>query len=315
MLRRRSLMVLAGLTAVGCGAAPSAEPGVAARPDDDDGDAPPPPPRDAHALAAGVVSAKLTALIHVDRVRGHPLAPQVAAFDAWGPIFDGTGISPLEDVDRAFVAAQSARDGKAIIAVAEHHVEPERIAAALDTLVTRSGGKGEHIEGFGFPAARVAFDGRESIVMAATPTLLAITSEPFANAAGCLKDSGGLPEPSGPEALFASALQPSATLKVRRGPKIPATIDRAHATITMKDDGGATVVFEGDSRDEAQAVEDAKALTKAVEDATTVKISFLKVRAFAPIAFKASGRKVVAERHVTQSEMQTLLGYAAMLSK
>lgn len=314
MLRRRSLIVLAGLTAVGCGAAPVVEPQVAPVVADDE-EVPPPLPRDAHQLAANIVSAKLTALIHVDRVRGHPLAPQVAAFDAWGPIFDGTGIEPLKDVDRAFVAAANARDGKAIIAVAEHHVEPARLSAALDTLVKKSGGKGEHIDGFLFPAARVVFDGRESIVMATTPTLLVVTSEPFANAAGCLKDSGGLPEPSGPEAMIANAMHPSSTLKVRRAPKIPATIDRAHATITMRDDGGATVVFEGDSRDEAQAVKDAADLTRAIEDATTVKISFLKVRAFAPIAFKATGNKVVAERHVTRSEMQTLLGYASMLSK
>src|SRR5690606_11046732 len=63
---------------------------------------PPPPPRDAHLRAIEVVGAKVTAMIYVDGVRTHPLAPRIAKMNAWGEVLDGTGIDPLRDVDRAF---------------------------------------------------------------------------------------------------------------------------------------------------------------------------------------------------------------------
>jgi hypothetical protein len=309
MVRRRAFLALLGLSACG-GAAPQPP---AALPDDLASPAPTATPRNSHQVAASVVSAKLTALIHVDRVRGHALAPQVANLDAWGPIFDGTGIEPLEDVDRAFVAAANVKDRKAVIAVAEHHVEAERIEKAIDTLVERSGENGKRLDGFDFSAARVKIKGRESIIMAVTPSLLVVTSEHYANAAKKLAETGGLPEPDATEAVLAEADQPYKTLKASRAPKIPSTITHAKATVTMKKDGSADLIVVADSSDAAQAKKDAAALTKAIDKATTVKISVIKIRAFAPVEFEAEGSQVVADRHVTKSELSTLIGFAQML--
>jgi hypothetical protein len=313
-MRRRALLWWFALGWAGCGGAAN-DPASAADVDDVANEPVAQAPRNAGALAVKAVGAKLTALIHVERLRSHPLAPQVAGMEAFGPVFDGTGIDPLEDVDRAFVAAANARDEKAVVAVAEHHVEPERINKALDTLVARSDGEGARLHTFGFPAALIVVKKRKSVVLAVTPTLLVVTSEAYASAASSLKDAGGLPEPTGPEALVADAEQPSTTLEARRAPAIPKTISHAHATVVLGDDGGADVAIVGDSSDPEQAKQDAADLTKAIEDATTVKISIIKVRAFEPVAFEADGSQVKAQRHVTQAEMQTLLGFAKMLSK
>ena len=115
------------------------------------------------------------------------------------------------------------------------------------------------------------------------------------------------------EAILAEADHPSKTLKAPRAPKIPSTISHVKATVTMKKDGSADLVVVGDSSDAAQAKKDAIALTKAVDDATTLKISIIKVRAFGSVEFEAEGDQVVANRHVTKSELSALLGFAQML--
>ena len=312
-LRRRGLLLLASSAALlhlGCGSNPAGDPATPVAGVDEEA----PAPRNAHTIASKVVGAKVTALIYVDKVRGHDFAPQVASMDAWGPIFDGTGITPLDDVDRAFVAAANARDQKSVIAVAEHRVEPARIEKALDTLVKRSGDKGERLDGFDFPAARVFVKERKSIVMAVTPTLLAVTSEPYANSAAKLAASGGLPDPTGPEAVIANAEQPSATLKAPRVPDIPESLSAARATVTMNESGGASVDIEADSSDKEQAKKDAETITKMIEEATTVKVAIIKIRAFSPIKFTAEGSKIKASHVVTKKEMATLLSVAQMMT-
>jgi hypothetical protein len=233
--------------------------------------------------------------------------------DAWGGIFEATGIDPLEDVDRAFVAAANARDQGSIIAVAEHHLPTERVASAVDHLVREGGPDGRHLDDLGVPAVRVDLRGRKSVLLAVRPTLLVVTSDRFAKEAAKLSDTGGLPEPTGPEAVVAVADQPSKTLKVRRAPRVPKTIARAEATVIVAPDGGADVHVVGDSTDPQQAKKDAAALTKAIDRATTVKVSIVKIRAFDPVRFKAVESRVEGRRHVTPAELSMLVSLAERL--
>lgn len=276
---------------------------------------PPPAPRDTADRASAIVDAKVRALLHVDRVKDHPLAPRLVSMKAWGGLFEATGIDPLADVDRAFVAAKNARDQSAVIAVAEHHVSQERLKAAIDKLVIDSGADGRHLTELGVPAAKVNVRGRSSVVLAVTPTLLVVTSDDFATAAAGLASTGGLPEPTGPEAVLARAVQPSETLKAHRAPRVPKTISEVKATVTMAADGGADVLIIGQSTNDSQAVADAKELTEAVDRATTVKVSIVKIRAFEPVTFTADGDRIEGRRHLAGGELNTLLGFAEMLAK
>ena len=54
-------------------------------------------------------NAKIGTLVHMARVRPHPLALRVAGMDPWGPLFAAAGIDPLVDVERAFVASANAQ--------------------------------------------------------------------------------------------------------------------------------------------------------------------------------------------------------------
>jgi hypothetical protein len=307
MLARRSFIALVFALSACAPTIEEVPPAVVVEP-------PPPPPRDAHLRAAEVVGAKITAMVYVERVRGHALAPRIAKMDAWSGVLEGTGIDPLRDLDRAFVAGRNLTDQSGAIAVAQHHVAPETIAVALKGMVEKSGSEGAWLDEYPFPAARVVVRGRKSVVLAPTDELLVVTSERYAAFVRDWTSSGGLPDPIGTEAVVADVVQPSETLVAPRVPPIPPTISRAHATITFLANGDAEVSIDGESGDPDQAAADAAALTEAIDDATTMKISVIKIRAFDPIVFRADGDHVKADRRVTKQELDSLLGLAEMLS-
>jgi hypothetical protein len=271
--------------------------------------------RNAHVLAAQAVRARVHALIFMDRVRAHALAPRLASLDAFSEAFQGTDIEPVRDVDRVFIAARSARADDSAIAVAEHRLEPQRVETAMQRLIDLSGGDGRWLDDYPFRAARVIVRQRKTAILAVTPTLLVVTSPTFAKPAARLRESGGLPEPKGPEAIDAHADQPHTSLKLRGVPRVPPTVEEIDATIVLQADGSADLSIDGASKSEVSAQADAAKLTEDIEKASYVDVWFAKARMFDPVVFKAEGNMVRARRHVTQQELDMLTSLAAMMLK
>jgi hypothetical protein len=252
-------------------------------------------------------------IVYMDRVRKHPLAPRLAALDAITEAFEGTDIEPIRDVDRAVLAAKTARSQKNAIAVAEHHVAPPRLKTAMSQLVQQSGSEGRWLEGYDFPAAKVMVRDRHTVILAVTPTLLVVTAPHHAKRAATLQNSGGIPDPTNPAAIVADANQPASSLEARGVPRVPQTVHHLYAEVTLRADGGADLAIDGESSSEAQAQADAEQLTKDIEKASTVNVAFFKFKAFEPIAFKPDGKMVRARRRVSQKELDALLSLAAMM--
>ncbi len=302
LLQAISLTSLAGF--VGCGPATPEPHGPSAAQGG---------PRDAHTRAANVVGARVTLIVFMDRVRVHPLAPQLAGLDVVAEAFEGTDIDPIKDVDRAVMAAKTARSQEDAIAVAEHHVAPDRLKVAMTQMVARSGGQGRWLTDYDFPTVAVMVRERQTVVMAVTPKLLVVTSPKHAKKAASLRQSGGVPDPVNAAAIVADAHQPASSLKARGVPPVPKTVNHLYADLTLRDDGGADLVIDGKSTSPAQARADATQLTADVEKASTVNIAFFKIKAFEPIVFKPDGDMVFARRRITQKELNTLLSLAAMM--
>ena len=275
---------------------------------------PPPPPRNAHEMAREIVQGEIGVLVHVDRVRKHKLAPRLQTLPGVGDTFEGTGIEPLRDVDRIFVAAKDASDREAVIMVAEHHVPPEKVKAAMQAMVDKSGEDGGFLTDYPVPAARVSVRGRKSVILAVNDTLMVVTSEVYAKGAAVLGKTGGLPMPNGKAAVTARANKPSESLKAKYAPAIPPTIEHATAEVTLGNDGGAFVNVVGQSTSAEQAKADATELTHNLEQAASVKVSVVRIRVFEPIAFHADGDQVKGERKIARSELERLIGLAGMLS-
>jgi hypothetical protein len=288
---------------LGCGAAPVPAPAEVA--------AAPPKARNAATIAWDIVHAKVGALTYVERVRGRPIAAKIQSLDLFRPYLDGTGLDPENDLDRAFVAAPATDRADESIVVAQHHLSADQIRLALGAMITSGRVTGEWIAGAPVPEARVTARGRTRILAVIDPDILVLLPEAHALEAGRFVGTGGFPEPEGPGAVFASAIDPASTVRGPRVPAIPASISSLRATLTLADDGGATIAIEGPSASPEQAAADAAALTRSVDDATSVRVAFIRVRVFKPISFFAEAERVKADVHLTAGEIDALLGAAA----
>ncbi len=303
-LRASALFALAlAIAPLGCGAAPVAAPEVAPEP--------PPKARNAATIAWDIVHAKVGALTYVERVRGRPIAAKIQSLDLVRPYLEGTGINPERDLDRAFVAAPATDRADEAIVVAQHHLSSAQIRLALESMMASGRVTSEWIQGAPVPEARVTARGQTRILAIIDPDILVLLPEAHALEVGRFIGTGGFPEPEGPGAVFARAIDPANSVRAPRVPQVPATISSLQATITLGDDGGATIALEGPSASPEQAQADALALTRAVDDATSVRVAFIRVRVFKPIRFFAEAERVKADVRLTAGEIDTLLGALA----
>jgi len=116
------MIAVSGLTAACSAARPSvAVPAPGARPDVAD------------VSAQEAVGAQVTLLLHVDRLQGFRFSKQLVQLGGWGVTLAGTGIDPLLDVRRAFIASYASHDGE--VALVMQHTAPEdRVVRALSKL-------------------------------------------------------------------------------------------------------------------------------------------------------------------------------------
>lgn len=277
---------------------------------------PAPPPRNAAQIAQAISGGKVTAMVYVERVRGHAVAPKLEALTIWKQVLEGTGLDPMQDLNRVYATSTSTTDESRSVLVAEHKLTLDEAQKAIDVFVKRSDPPGEWIQGSAFPTARVTVKGRKRVVALPTHNLVVILPEGLAQQAAGFAGSGGLHDPAGPEAVVATALQPQKTVKVRlkRFPKIPESLSQATATVELTRDGGAKVDFLAHSNTPEQAKKDAKTMTKRVDKATSVKVSVVRIRFFQPVVFRAEGNQVKADVTVTPSQLDRMLSMAAALS-
>ena len=273
--------------------------------------APPPKERNAATIAWDIVHAKVGALTYVERVRGRPIAARIQSLDLFRPYLDGTGLDPERDLDRAFVAAPATDRADESIVVAQHHLSSDQIRLALGAMITSGRVAGEWIPGAPVPEARVTARGQTRILAIIEPDILVLLPEAHAIEAGRFTGTGGFPDPEGPGAVFATAIEPATSVRGNRVPAIPPSIQSLRAIVTLGDDGGAAIAIEGPSASPEQAVADAAALTRSIDDATSVRVVFVRVRLFKPIRFFAEMGNVKADVHLTAGEIDTLVGAAA----
>jgi len=277
---------------------------------------PAPPPRNAAQVAQAISGGQVSAMVYVERVRGHAIAPKLEALTVWKQVLEGTGLEPMRDLERVYATSTSTSDESHSVLVAEHKLTMVEAKKAIDIFVKRSSPQGEWVAGSAFPLARVTVKGRKRVVALPTDKLVIILPEALAQQAAGFSGSGGLHDPSGPEAVVATALQPQKTINVRlkRFPKIPKSLSLATATVELTRDGGAKVKFLGKSNTPEQAKKDAKALTKRVDKATSVKVSVVRIRFFQKVVFRAEGDQVKANVTVTSSQLDRMLSMASALS-
>lgn len=278
-------------------------------------EAPRPKPKNAQLLALQIVQGKVGTMVYVDRLRGRPAAVKLVQAGYLGDLFEGTGVDPMRDLERVFIASTGIKRSDRAVIVAQHKLDEPRLRAAVDTLVRRSDPPGAWLDDLGLPAARVTLHGHTRVVALVDDEYVAVLPESLAKEARQFLGTGGFPEPEGPEATVTVAQDPSETLRGPRLPSIPPSISSARIALRFGDDGSADAAADGESTSEQQAVQDAAEMGDAVDRATSMKISVLRVRFFKPIPFRAEGKHVKSDLHLSPEEIDKLMGMAELMRR
>jgi hypothetical protein len=273
----------------------------------------PVPPKDAAALAKSVVQSKIDTTIRVDRLRDHPLGQRLVRLDQLSTIFEGTGINLLEDASVVFVASTGITRGDKAVVVVRHGRPNDELRTGIEVVMGRSDPKGRWLTGTKVPAAQVSVRGHEHLVVLAEEGFLVMLPSDRVEAVDAFEGPLALSVWEGSEALIAEVEEPSKSLRAHGAPAIPPTISRATVRVILRSDGGADVHGEGQSTTPDQAASDALALTKAVDRATSVKVSFLRVRFFRSVPFRSEEDRVKADLNLSSEEVGKLLSLAEVL--
>ncbi len=294
----RALGLSAALLAAACGGADTAV--------DSPTSAEPARPKDAAAIAKRMIAGKVSGMIYVDRVRGHEAAPRVLELGPVRELLDGTGLDPLRDIERAFVTGPSASSQRAVL-FAEHNLPEGRSTEMVQNLVRESSPPGEVIEGPPNWRVRVHKKGRSGVVGLIPPRFLVMVPDDLADSIDAFASTGGLPGPLGDEAAHVFVEDPSDTLRARGAPRVPDSIAAIDAKAYLRSDGGLTLRAVGKSTPD-QAHDDARTLTRSIDDATSVGIGPFRIRAFRPIVFRASDGLVKSDVELSRSELDQVVG-------
>ena len=307
--RYRSLVLLLALAvpawAAGCGGPAATE---------QPAEAPPAPkPKNAAEIARTIVKGRVGVMVWNERLRGHNVADKIRSLDLLGPMLEGTGIDPIRDVHAAYVASTGVTRDDLAVAIVQHLLTDDQVRQGIDVVVSRSEPQGEWLPDMRVPTARVTVRGQTRALALVEPGFLAILPASLAPLAARFVGPGGFNDPEGPEAIVATAVDPSHSLSGSHAPSIPPSLSVAVAKIRLAEDGGADIAFDAESTDPAQAAADAEALTESIDRATSIKLGFIRVRLFDRVVFRGEGSRVKSDTHLTGSEIDRLASIAGSL--
>jgi hypothetical protein len=297
-----ALAIAAAVTS-GCGSSPKPETAAPAKVER---------PRDTAQIAEEISGGKVGALLYMDRVRSSPLGDKLDDAFRWRAWWEGSGVDPQRDVERVFGSAPSLEHPERGIWVTELNIPLAKLKQGLDVMFEKKRLKGGWIEGARMPEAKIEMrDGSTRLVALVEPRWAVLLPEDREKDLSRFTTSGGFPDPIGAEALVMFAFDPSKTLHNGRYASfdVPDTLAAGVATITLTVDGGAEIGIDALSPNAEQAKKDAATLTKILDDATSIKVSALRVHFVDPIVFNADGEHVRGRRTVPASEIDGILAF------
>ena len=265
-------------------------------------------PKDAAGIAASLVDGRIQVLVHVDRVRPHPVGPKLLSLGPLPELLEGSSFDPLRDVTRAVVVANNARQERAVV-FAEHTVDPAKIPTIVEELVQKSEPRGQVMGAAPDYQVKVSKKGREGVICFIGPRFVAVVPPDLAARCPAFDETGGLPGPRGEEAADVAVREPADSLRAANVPRIPPSVTGLTAQVFLAEGGGATIDALGQSS-EATAAADAAELTRNVDAATSLNLGIFKVRAFGPVVFQPEGDKVKSRLALSPAEIEQLLSLA-----
>lgn len=264
-------------------------------------------------------NANVQLLVHNDRVRRHPLGQRIGPLlrnvYQWRDFFGPTAIDPIQDIDRMLIVGPQLRDSREVVAILQFNVPQERVRAAVDVLVARDP-EGSWLDA-GVPVAKAHADRGERAFVFPSPQVLVVTPPSAQASAQRLSKKFRLPAPKGDEIALAKLATPWRAF-LGLPVAIPKTIRSAELRLSPMPDGGVTIDILAHDETEALAVADARALTRALQLATSLDLGLFGAVLFGTSqkkfiqkgSFEADGADIRGEIVLTRAQVETLLELA-----
>jgi hypothetical protein len=252
----------------------------------------------------------VSAFIYSERIRRHQLAahftPTLTRHPQWNSFFAGTGLDPVQDVDRIWLAGPQFRDTSKVVAVLRYRVPEAKVRAAVGAVVQRSGANGAWLDA-GVPAAKGVADRAARVFVMSAPNMLVVVPPDGLEQALRVRSIPG----GGRNELFVLYLRSARNGLAGIPITVPETLENLRFAIESASDGGVNLRVDVHDRDAAAAQEHARKITEDLERLAFISIAFTQVRLFDPVTFYAQGDHIRAETHMNERQLRTALSAIA----
>ncbi|MCC6216041.1 MAG: hypothetical protein IT376_14340 [Polyangiaceae bacterium] len=273
--------------------------------------------------AAGKVAdakAPVRLILYLDRIRSHPHGGRVGAMLGsayqWRDFFEGSGLDPVQDLDRILIAGPQLRVSSHVVAVVQHRLTDARARQAIDGLVRRDPARSRWLEG-STPVAEIWADRAARVVALPSPKLLVIAPPALRKQAAAVR--GRFPAGEAGVVLTTYVAEP---WKAFQGIpfEIPRTVSWVRMKVVLEADGGATAVVEAADADEASARANARDLERRLDALLQVRgvMSLLaggRTRLLERPSFVSRGDRIHGEVRATPDQLSYLLGLVARVAR
>lgn len=274
-------------------------------------------PRDPQAIlgAAGDIQADkvlVMLVVNAEVIRQNPEGAKMGfllrGIKQWNDFMNGTDIDPLRDADWLMISGPSLVNTSRDVVLIHYSAPDAKIERAMDQ-VARNYSKGGSYDA-GVPGAKAVTsyaDDAERVVMRPRPHVLAVVPPSVAQkVAHQLAHALVPPHIRKGEAMYLRVWDPHHPM-----PAIPQSITEARMRIVPRDDEGADVYVDGDTKDAptaAQAAEDVKALVGRYQ---TWYISAATHGLVDHIEVTSEGPMVRVHVTATREQIATVIGFVA----
>jgi hypothetical protein len=266
-------------------------------------------------------NANVRLLLFNDRIRALPLAPRigrlVARLPQWRSFFGPTGLDPIQDIDRVFVAGPQFRSSGDVVALLQYSVPTSAVRQAIDSIVKREP-KGEWLA-TKVPAARARADRADRVFVLPKGHILMMVPPHLQDDAIQKAPSIAFPAIGGHAAVIAFLATPwRALLGLNVPVEVPRSIRSATLTVTPAEDGGAVLHVEAIDESPETAKADASLLTRAINLLTQRDVGAVGALLFGgktlsliePIDLAGEGSVIRGDARVTPRQLERILGFA-----
>jgi hypothetical protein len=234
--------------------------------------APTPPRCDAADVLRSALALPLEVTVDVAALRASPDIAELGRFLETIWVFRSTPIDPFEHFDLTFLVGPGATaDRRSYFFVAQHQLPAEQVRDAFEAIAQKR--QTEPVADLAVPALRILptaagilHRAKPLLVVAVSPTLVVVASEPYLGTVAKIIGCDRLTPVAHGVLVQAVARRPGAALAGLKLPQLPPAVERVDAR-AVTNPGGVEVVIEAPTPSEADASALAERVDRELDDA------------------------------------------------